>query len=112
MNTLDVHVLSSSTEAFPNVLAEAMACGTPCVTTDVGDAALIVDDTGWVVEPKNPCALADGLKQALDSMTDRVDWLKRQSRCRERIVNNFSIEQMVKAYRQVWHQADPIARFT
>ena len=104
MNSLDVHVLSSSFgEAFPNVLAEAMACGTPCVTTDVGDARLIVGETGWVVPPSQPKALADAILSAFyEKTTQPQKWRERKILARQRIVDNFGLETMIEKYHKCW----------
>ncbi|MFH0784038.1 MAG: glycosyltransferase [Pseudomonadota bacterium] len=103
MNALDLHVLSSSYgEAFPNVVAEAMACGTPCVVTRVGDTSLIVGETGWLVPPRDSDALAHALQQALIASNDSNSWPKRQTECRNRIEERFRLDQMVRSYQRTW----------
>jgi glycosyltransferase involved in cell wall biosynthesis len=103
MNALDLHVLPSASEAFPNVVAEAMACGTPCVVTDVGDAAYIVGDTGWVVPPRDPMKLAEAIAAAVQQkFSDPAGWRRRCQASRDRIKNNFDIQTMVKKYQEVW----------
>lgn len=103
MNALDLHVLSSSSEGFPNVLAEAMACGTPSISTDVGDASEIVGDRALLCAPKDPRALTRLMLAAHTEWLERPnDWIKRQLSCSEHIKSNFSIKRMVDAYEQCW----------
>lgn len=114
MNALNLHVLASAYgEAFPNVVAEAMACGTPCVVTDVGDAAFIVGDTGLVAPPKDAGALASAVEVLILELENDAD--RRESRklaSRTRIAENFSMERMVEAYTALWEQVvhDRLAR--
>jgi glycosyltransferase involved in cell wall biosynthesis len=104
MNGLDVHVLSSSSgEGFPNVVAEAMACGTPCITTDVGDAAVIVGNTGWVVPPDTPQALTDAiLSAAAEKQYKSEAWAERKLVSRNHIIHSFSLEKMCEKYLSTW----------
>lgn len=103
MNSLDVHVLSSSSEGFPNVLTEAMACGTPCVSTDVGDAAIIVKDTGWVIPAHNSQLLSGAISIAIDEKINHpAKWQERQRQCRSRVEESFNIEMMVSGYMTAW----------
>ena len=103
MNGIDLFVLTSLSEAFPNVLNESMACGTPCVTTNVGDASLIVDNTGWVVQPKDAKAIADAvIKAAGEKESNNINWLKRRDDCTKRISSNFTLEKMLEKYKEVW----------
>jgi glycosyltransferase involved in cell wall biosynthesis len=103
MNALDLHVLSSSSEGFPNVLAEAMACGTPAVSTDVGDAIQIVGDAALLCPPRDPQELGGLIrKMHREWAEDSEAWSGRKTQCIEHIKSNFSIERMVVLYEQCW----------
>jgi glycosyltransferase involved in cell wall biosynthesis len=83
-------------EAFPIVLGEAMACGVPCVATDVGDSALIVADTGRIVPPSDDAALAGAIVALLGATPEARRALG--ERARERIAGNFDIERVARRY--------------
>lgn len=102
LSGFDALVLPSAGEAFPNVVAEAMACCKPCVVTDVGDAAYIVGEYGWVVPPKNSQALATGMVNAITLYENVEKWQSLQLACRERIVSNFSIDAMKAGFVSAW----------
>lgn len=105
MNGLDIFIQSSRYgEGFPNVVAESMACGTPCIVTDVGDAAFIVGKTGWVVPPKNPIKLAKVIEKVFNELSNK-NWNKRCYKARLRIKENFSIGKMLQSYNEVWSKA-------
>lgn len=103
---LDLHVLASvGAEGFANSVAEAMLAGTPNVATDVGDTALILGSTGWLVPPGDVQALAEAIVEARHEWLEaRKDWEQRRRDTRERIIGNFSLKQMVDAYEEVWRQ--------
>jgi glycosyltransferase involved in cell wall biosynthesis len=101
MNSIDIHVQSSKSEGFPNVIAEAMAHKTPCVATRVGDTPYIMGKNGWLVKPKNPTKLAIALERALDEIQGN-NWNKRCNMARTIIKKKFGIKKMINSYNQIW----------
>src|SRR5204863_5546517 len=96
-NAFDIASSSSAFgEGFPNVVGEAMACGVPCVVTDVGDSAFIVGDTGKVVPPKQPERLAEALNWMIELGAEGRSRLG--ERARRRIEENFDLSVIQKRY--------------
>lgn len=87
-------------EGFPNVLGEAMACGVPCVVTDIGDSAWIVGETGKVVPPKNSEALAQAWQELFE--LNQQERLSLGKKARQRIIENFSLNSIVSQYENLY----------
>lgn len=97
--TLDVSSLASRMEAFPLVVGEAMACGVPCVVTDVGDAARLVGSTGRVVPPGDAEAMAAAWGEILAMPPDARARLGLQARAR--IVERYSVGVAAERYQSL-----------
>jgi glycosyltransferase involved in cell wall biosynthesis len=96
MAALDILASSSFGEAFPNVLGEAMACGVPCVVTDVGDSAEIVGDTGRVVQSSDMEGLARDVQELLCMPEEARTRLGQKARAR--VKEKYDIQFIVKKY--------------
>ena len=97
-SALDIATSTSISEGFPNSIAEAMACGVPCVVTDVGDSALIVGEHGGVVAPSDHHAMVMEIDRLL-ALTEEERRRLGQS-CRARIETKCSVESMVQRTEQ------------
>ncbi len=99
-SALDIASSSSSFgEGFSNSIAEAMACGVPCVVTDVGDSAFIVGDTGSIVSPGDHRALATAMLSLIDLPPEKRRVMGEA--CRARIVSEFGMDKLVQHSEQV-----------
>ncbi len=96
----DIATLSSRGEAFPNAVAEAMACGVPCVATNVGDVPEIVGDTGKVVPPRDSVALSAGWSRlaALGAEGRRSLGLRARRRIIEHYANSIRAHRYADLY--------------
>ena len=97
---LDIASSSSYSEGFPNVVGEAMACGVPCVVTDVGDSAKIVGNTGIVIPAKDPQRLAEGWRKMIEMGAEGRQELGRAAR--EWIERNYSLDRVVQQYENLY----------
>lgn len=100
MQAMDILCLSSWSEAFPNVLGEAMACAVPCVATDVGDSANIIQKTGFVVPPSDPDLLANALTEM--TQKDPAERHELGQAAKARIANCYSLSSIVTQYTDLY----------
>ncbi len=102
---IDALVLSSRTEGFPNVLAEAMSFGKPVISTDVGDAATIVGDTGFIVPPGDAVALADAIRRMLD--LEPPEYAALSAAAKDRIDRTYSLPHVAGLYQALFAKVQP-----
>lgn len=95
-SALDIAVSSSCGEGFSNVIAEAMACGRPCVVTDVGDSARIVGDCGAVVEAGDPQALAEAIERMAKDLEGPGAATRLHAASRARIEESYSLDALLR----------------
>jgi glycosyltransferase involved in cell wall biosynthesis len=92
--------LCSLSEALPMVLLEAMACGVPCVATDVGDCRDVIGDTGFVVAACDPEALAIAWGAMLERIVVKGDAIAAE--VRRRVEEQFSIGRVARRYEETY----------
>ena len=103
---LDVASTASSYgEAFPMVVGEAMACGVPCVVTDIGDSSMIVGDTGRSVPPHDPRALAGAWAEILRLGAEKRARLSFAAR--KRIADHYSLDRITRLYEDLYRTVLP-----
>ena len=102
-NSADINILCAKRgEGFPNILCEAMACGTPCIATNSGDALQIVGDFGFIIQENTVSQLVDAMRRSISEMSNQDDWNRKKINSIDHIKKQYSMEEMVDKYSKIW----------
>jgi glycosyltransferase involved in cell wall biosynthesis len=102
-NSFDMVVSSSAYgEGFPNVVAETMSCGIPCIATKTGDSATLVDHAGVIIPARDYLAMSEAILLVLGQSDEERKNMGEKSR--QRIIEYYSLGKMTSAYADLYRQ--------
>ena len=99
LNELKLLILPSYTEGLPNIMLEAMACGTPVLATPVGAIPDVIKDekTGFIMEDNSPECIAENVIRALNG--PNLNEIVKNARVL--VERDFTYEAAVERYRKI-----------
>ena len=102
LSALDIFALFSLGEGFPNVVAEAMMVGVPCIVTDVGDSALLLDDSGILIKSRDLKGLTSALERLITA--GEVERGRLGEAGRQRVERFFSLSAVAERYSKLYEE--------
>lgn len=102
-NGIDVLILPSHDESFPNVVAESMLCKTPVISSDVGCAKKIINKCGFVMRDNDHKSISNNIVKCMNIYSNKkIIWNSLKKNSRLSIIKNFSIDKMAANYLKKW----------
>lgn len=102
-NGIDLLILTSHTESFPNVIAEAMLCSTLVLSSNAGCAKKIIGNYGFIMNNNDSYTISKNLKSCIDKfLYDKKIWEDLKKNSQLHIKKNYSIDKMSNLYLEEW----------
>ena len=103
-NGIDLLILVSHSESFPNVVAESMLCSTPVLSTDAGCSKEIIENCGFIIKKNDDFAIYNKLKSIIKFLKNKNinEWVLIKKNCRFKIQKKFSLNNMAFNYLENW----------
>jgi glycosyltransferase involved in cell wall biosynthesis len=102
-NGIDLLILASHSESFPNVVAEAMLCSTPVLSSDAGCSKQIINNQGFILNKIDDLSIAKGLNKTINLIINKKKyWQYLKKEAQKQIKKNYSIEKMANNYFENW----------
>lgn len=106
LSNFDLYVSSSLSEAFPNVIGEAMLAGLPIVSTNAGDSKIIISKFGSLVKCGSSAELAKEIESTLKEGLGRFN----NKEIREHIIDNYSINKIASSYQDLYDYKETVCQ--